>query len=74
VICDALAQGVVFYAERDASRADELIARIRVLDPSYIRRKGGPFRMLAMVAGWPLAERVAATARTMRRAILRAAG
>jgi glycosyltransferase involved in cell wall biosynthesis len=73
LICDVLAQGVVFYAERDATRADELIARIRVLDPSYIR-KGGPFRMLAMVAGWPLAERVAATARAVRRAILPAAG
>lgn len=72
LVCDVLAQGVVFYAERDAGRADELIARIRALDPGYIR-KGGLFRMLALVAGWPLAERVAAKVRAARRAIRPAA-
>jgi glycosyltransferase involved in cell wall biosynthesis len=68
VICDVLAQGVVFHAERDASRVDELIGRIRALDPGYIR-KGGLFGILAMLAGWPLAERIAAKIRAARRAI-----
>jgi glycosyltransferase involved in cell wall biosynthesis len=68
LVCDVLAQGVVFYAERDAGRADELIARIRTLDPRYIR-KGRLFRILASVTGWPLAERVAARTRSARRAV-----
>jgi hypothetical protein len=68
LVCDVLSQGVVFYAERDAGRADELIGRIRVLDPRYIR-KGRLFRIFALAAGWPLAERLAARTRAARRAV-----
>jgi glycosyltransferase involved in cell wall biosynthesis len=67
IICDVLAQGVVFHADRHPARTEELIGRIRLIDPRYIR-KGGLFRLLAAVAGWPLAERVAARARAVRRA------
>jgi glycosyltransferase involved in cell wall biosynthesis len=68
VVCDVLAQGVVFYAARDPARSDALIARIGTLDPHYVR-KGGLFRVLARVTGWPLAERLAARARALRGAL-----
>ena len=66
MVCDVLSQGVVFYAERDIRRADALIARIRAVDPHYIR-KDGLFRVLATIVGWPFAERLAARARAVRR-------
>jgi glycosyltransferase involved in cell wall biosynthesis len=68
IACDALAQGVVFHAERNPVRTGELIGRIRSIDAHYIR-KGGLFRLFAAMAGWPLAERVAAKARALRKAM-----